>query len=270
MCVTTLCGTMQYTIKTFIVGCILALQGSWLAAQPQATPLTLLTENDPPSQFAGPDGEPTGYTVELVRAVQRKLGSQDDIKIVPWARGYQMVQNEPNVALFLMARTAERNSLFQWVGPVLEVEYGLYGTADSKLHLGSLEDAKRLRSIGVYRDDARDLMLTKAGFTNLDRITSNKANVQKLMSGRVDLYASSSLAYGVEAVDAGFKPADLKLVWPLQQTQLYIAMSKGTPASVVQAWNAALKQLRQDGSWQKVLKKYYPQSKLPGPAITDF
>lgn len=257
---------MKQKIKAFAVGCVLAWHGGWVAAQS----LTLLTENDPPSQFVGPDGALTGYTVELVRAVQGKVGNRDEIKIVPWARGYQMVRDEPNVALFLMARTAERNSLFQWAGPVLEVEYGLYGKVDSKLRLDSLDDAKRLHSIGVYRDDARDQMLTKAGFTNLDRITSNKANVQKLMSGRVDLYASSSLAYGVEAVEAGFKPGDLKLVLPLQQIQLYIAMSKGTPPSVVQAWNTALKQLRQDGNWQKVLKKYYPQSKLPGPAITDF
>lgn len=261
---------MQYKIKAFVVGCVLALQGGWLAAQPQVPALTLLTENDPPSQFVGPDGELTGYTVELVRSVQRKLGSQEEIKIVPWARGYQMVQSEPNVALFLMARTAERNGLFQWVGPVLELEYGLYGKADTKLRPTSLEDAKRLRSIGVYRDDVRDQILTKAGFANLERINNNIANVQKLMSGRIDLYASSSLTYGMEASEAGFQPSDLKLVVPFQQTQLYIAMSKGTPESVVQSWNAALKKVRQDGSWQKLLKKYYPQSKLPGSAITDF
>lgn len=266
----TLHGTMQYKIKAFVVGCALALQGGWLAAQPPAPALTLLTENDPPSQFVGPDGELTGYTVELVRALQRTLGSRDEIKIVPWARGYQMVQSEPNVALFLMARTAERNNLFQWVGPVLALEYGLYGKADTKLRLASLEDAKRVHSIGVYRDDVRDQILSKAGLGNLDRINNNIANVQKLMSGRIDLYASSSLTYGVEATEAGFQPGDLKLVLPFQQTQLYIAMSKGTPEGVVQSWNAALKKLRQDGSWQKLLKKYYPQSKLPGPAITDF
>ena len=258
---------MHYKIKAFVVGCVLALQGHWLAAQPAR--LTLLTENDPPSQFVGPDGELTGYTVELVRALQRKLGSRDEIKIVPWARGYQMVQSEPNVALFLMARTPERNPQFQWVGPVLELEYGLYGKASSHWQLASLEDAKRLHSIGVYRDDVRDQILTQAGLTNLDRINNNIANVQKLMSGRIDLYASSSLTYGVEAKEAGFAPRDLKLVLPFQQTQLYVAMSKGTPAGVVQAWNAALRQLRQDGSWQKLLKKYYPQSKLPGPAATD-
>lgn len=261
---------MLQKIKTIVVGCALVLHGAWLAAQPLAPALTLLTENDPPSQFVGPDGELTGYTVELVRAVQHKLGTHEDIKMVPWARGYQMVQTEPHVALFLMARTAERNGLFQWVGPVLELEYGLYAKSDSKLRLASLEDAKRVRSIGVYRDDVRDQILTKAGLPNLERINNNIANVQKLMGGRIDLYASSSLTYGVEATEAGFQPSDLKLVLPFQQTQLYIAMSKGTPASVVQSWNAALKKLRQDGSWQKLLKKYYPQSKLPGPAVTAF
>lgn len=257
---------MQKMRKSFIVGILIALACGLVAAQP----LTLYTENDPPSQFVGPDGELTGYTVELVRGIQRLVGNKDEIKIVPWARGYQTALTEPNVVLFLMARTAERNTLFQWVGPVLELEYGLYGKAGSKVRPASLEEAKKLRSIGVYRDDVRDQILTKAGFTNLERVNNNIANVEKLMSGRVDLYASSSLTFGVEAVEAGFQPADLKLVLPFQKTQLYIAVSKGTPAKLVKDWNAALGKMRQDASWQKILKKYYPQSKLPGAAITAF
>lgn len=268
--VITLHGTMQYKIKAFVVGCVLALQGGWLAAQPPAPALTIFTEDAPPFQFVGPDGALTGYAVELVRAVQRQVGNQDAIKLVPWARGYQTMLSEPNVVLFVMARTAERNNLFHWVGPVLEQEYGLYGKADTLLRLASLEDAKRVHSIGVYRDDVRDQILTKAGFTNLDRINNNNANVQKLMSGRIDLYASSSLNFALEAQQAGFQPSDLKLVLPFQKIQVYIAMSKGTPEGVVQDWNAALKKLRLNGGWSTLLKKYYPQGKLPGPAVTDF
>ena len=249
---------------------LLALAFAFGCGLSAAQPLTILTENDPPSQFIGSDGELTGYTVELVRSIQRLVGNRDAIRIVPWARGYQAALNEPQVVLFLMARTAERKDLFQWVGPVLELEYGLYGKASSGLKIGTLDEAKKVRSIGVYRDDVRDQVLTHAGFTNLDRTNDNVSNVRKLMAGRVDLYASSSLTYGTEASEAGFTPKDLRLVLPFQKTQLYIAVSKGTDQKVVDDWNGALKQLRRNGSWQKVLKKYYPQSKLPGPPMAVF
>jgi polar amino acid transport system substrate-binding protein len=235
-----------------------------------AQPLTILTEDAPPLQFIGTDGQLTGYAVEVVREIQRRVGNKDEIKMLPWARAYQMALTEPNVALFLMSRTGDRNALFQWIGPLVDTEYGLYAKADSPLRLRTLEDAKKLRRIGVYRDDVRDQMLTKAGFTNLDRVNNNTANVQKLMSGRIDLYASSSVDYGNEAVEAGFRPADLKLILPFSKSQLYVAVSLGTPAPVVNAWEAAFKAMRQDGSLYRLLHKHFPEGKLPGPPITNF
>ena len=222
------------------------------------------------AQFLDADGRLTGYTIELVQEIQKRVGNTDAIQMVPWARGYEQIQRESNVVLFMMSRTAERNDLFKWVGPVLETVFGFYAKADSKISLATLEDAKKIGSIGVYLNDVRAQYLTKAGFTNLDQVADNSLNVKKLMAGRIDLLASSSTAYGGDATMAGFKPADLKLVLPFQKIQVYIAMSKNMPPQVVDSWNAALNAVRQDGIMEKLLKKYYPQSTMPGPAITKF
>lgn len=212
----------------------------------------------------------TGYTVELVRDIQKRVGNHDPIQVVPWARGYKAIEAEPNVVLFLMTRTADRNPLFQWVGPVLEVEFGLFAKADSPLRLATLDEARKVGAIGVCRDDVRDQMLTKAGFTNLERVNNNILNVKKLMAGRIDLYAASTLSYGVDTVEAGFKSSDVKLAVSMETVQIYIAMSKGMPSAVVDSWNAAVKAQRHDGTMARLLAKYYPQAKLPGPAQTKF
>ena len=91
-----------------------------------AQPLKILCDSDPPAQFIGADGQLTGYTVELVRDIQKRVGNDYPISIVPWARGYEMIRHQPNVVLFLMAHTPERASQFKWVGPVLELEFGFY------------------------------------------------------------------------------------------------------------------------------------------------
>lgn len=78
--------------------------------------LSIYCEFDPPFQFLDASGSPTGYAVGLVREIQKRVGNTDPIEIVPWARGHNDVLKKPNIVLFSMARTAERENLFRWVG----------------------------------------------------------------------------------------------------------------------------------------------------------
>jgi len=235
-----------------------------------AQPLTIYCENDPPSQIQNPDNSLSGFAVDLVREIQRRVHNDDPIEMVTWARGYYDIQKYPNVLLFSMARTAERNSLFQWIGPILESQYGFYVKADSKIVINSLEDAKKIRTIGVIHDDVRDLFLTKAGFTNLDRRTDNNANIKKLMTGRIDAYAGSPTGIADALKSAGFHVTDVKLAFVFLKSQSFIAASRATSTGVVQAWNDALDALKADGTFEAILAKYYPDEAMPGPAITTF
>jgi polar amino acid transport system substrate-binding protein len=232
-------------------------------------PLTLYGEEDPPLQMTGSDGKPTGLVVELVQEIERRTGATDTIELVPWTRGYEAVQTRPNLLLFSMARTAERNSLFQWIGPTLEFSYSFIGRADSSVVIHSLEDARALKAIGVYKDDARDAFLTKQGFTNLDRAVDNVMNVRKLMSGRIEAYAGTTDSWP-EVETAGFPPSAVRQLFVFARVQLYLAASLGTPATTVRLWNQTLDAMKTDGTFQKIYAKYYPGRALPGPAITSF
>lgn len=241
----------------FVVFALIASVLMALSASAQS--LIILCENDPPVQFRDAEGNLTGYTVELVREIQKRVGNQDEIKVVPWARGYDMIQKHPNVVLFQMSRSAEREKQFNWVGPVLELDYGFYARADSEIALSSLEDAKKVRRIGVYRGDVRHQMLTRAGFANLVVSNENSVNIVQLMRGRIDLIIGASSTYAQEAISAGFKPSDLKLVLPFFRAQNYLAMSKEMPAEIVDSWAVALEAMRKDGSVEKLMSKYFPK-----------
>ena len=243
-------------MRRFVFG---LLVGMTMALSVSAQSLMILCENDPPVQFRDANGNLTGYTVELVREIQRRVGNQDEIKMLPWARAYDMIQKYPNVVLFQMSRSAEREKLFNWVGPVQEHIYGLYAKADSKITLSSLEEAKKVRSIGVYRGDIRHQILAEAGFTNLVVANENSANIAQLMRGRVDLITLASTTYDREVSSAGFSPSDLKLVLPFHTSRNYLAMSKEMPPKVVESWNAALEAMRKDGSIDKLIGKYFPK-----------
>jgi len=242
----------------------------FLCAAVGAQTMTILCENDPPNQFTAADGTLGGFTIEVVREIQKRVGNTDPIQLVPWARGYDLIQRQPNVVLFQMTRTADRNPIFKWVGPVMEEVFALYSKAGSPIHVAGLDDAKKIGSIGVYLNDVRDLILTKDGFKNLDRTDDPVINFKKLILGRVDLIAASPDSIADLAKSAGYSISDVRMVYPFAKSQIFIAMSLGTGDDVVAKWNDALDAMKKDGSFSRIFKKYYPNLDLPGPAITTF
>lgn len=174
------------------------------------------------------------------------------------------------MALFATARTAQRNDLFQWVGPFDETSFCLFVKADSKITLKDLGEARNLRAIGVYTNDVRDLYLTKEGFRNLERTVDNVANVKKLMSGRIDAFASAEVSIEELARSAGYRPEDMRVALTFLKVQQFIAFSRRTPDTTVKAWSEAFEAMKKDHAFDRIFRTYYPQGPLPGPAITKF
>lgn len=221
-----------------------------------AEKLFLYAENDHPLQFVDDGGKLTGFTVELVKEIQKRVGNRDLIQIVPWSRGLYKLDNEKNTLLFSMAKTPERESKYQWIGPISTMKYGFYVKSDSPIKITNLEDAKKIDSIGVYRNDILDLALTRRGFKNLDRADSNVSSLKKLMIGRVTVYAGAPVAVQKVVDLAGYSIEDVRLAFEFMRTTLYIAASKDTDPNIVAKWNKALEEMKKEKVFLNIQKKY--------------
>lgn len=253
-------------MKFFIAWLCLAAWAAPLSAQ-TPVPLKILCEIDRPNQYLGPDGRLAGFSVEVVQALQKRVGNTDIITVSNWSNAYETALSQPNVLLFTTNRTKARDKKFQWVGPLMETEMGLYSLKIYGRKVRSLQDAKNLPSIGVYKDDVKDQFLTASGFKNLDRAPNSQANTKKLAAGYVSAMASSPIAIHDDLVQAGIPPEDVELLYVFMKTQAYLAFSVGTPAEVVQAWSRALEGLKADGSFAALYRRHYPGRSLPGPAV---
>lgn len=229
-------------------------------------PLSIYTEISPPAQYLDPSGNLTGFSVDLVREIQRRTGNTDPIEMVPWVRSYHELQTKPNVVLFTIARNEDRDPQFEWIGPIRDVDHRLYVRADSAAVITSLEDAKKLHLIGVYKEDIREQYLVKLGFTNLDRSIDNTIIVKKLMAGRIDAFVSNTDAVDQIMRTAGFKPEDVRVALELLHVQGYIAFSKGTPAETIRKWAKSLEAIRRDGTFERLFRKYFPGQRFTLPA----
>jgi len=226
-----------------------------LATNALALDLQIITEIAPPLNYTDngtEEGKVIGTSTEIVQEIQKRIGDTTRIEVMPWARGYNIVQSKPNVMLYSTTRTEAREVLFKWVGPIAKNEWVFFAKKGSGIKIASLDDAKKVGSIGAYRDDVREQFLKEKGFTNLDTASDPLTLVKKLMAGRNDLLVSDILEGALTAKDAGFDPSELEPVFTIKKADLYCAFSKGTPDEVVAQWQKALDAMKADGTLKKI------------------
>lgn len=251
------CLALGLHVLSLLLGASMSAQAQQPAqSAPELPILAIYCEEDRPLQYYDENRKLVGFTVEIVQEIQKRLGNKEAIQVVPWSRGLDFLNSKPNTLLFSMARTPERSPLYQWIGPISSIDYGLYAKTDFPEKIRSFEDAKKIRLIGVYRNDIRDQTLTAMGFKNLDRASSSISSFKKLMIGRIPVYADSKMGVESLARAAGYQVSDVKRVFDLFKSHLYIAASKDTDARTITLWNRTLEEMKKDGTFARIQRKY--------------
>ena len=231
----------------------------WLmlvAFQPAlSTELTVLTENLPPLNFLK-NRELVGSSVEIVKEIQERVGSEEEIQVYPWARAYKMALQDENVVLFGMTHTKERHDKFKWVGPLATKRDILVAKKGSGIRISNLEDAKKVESIGTLRDDTRERLLQSHGFTNLESVSDEQQNARKLALGRIDLWAYKKPGLKTVCELAGVDYNDVEEVYSLREIDVSIAFSRTTPDWIVQKWREAFNEMLADGTITQIHSRW--------------
>ncbi len=240
------------------------------SAQPVfSVELTILTENLPPLNYVK-DGELVGPSIEIVKEIQRRVGSRDKIQVYPWARAYKMALEDENVVLFGTTHTKARDDKFKWVGPLATKRDILVAKKDSGIKINNLDDAKKVSRIGTLREDTREILLKRQGFTNLEPVSDEQLNAKKLVLGRIDLWAYKIPGLRTVCELAGVDHNELEEVYHLRKIDVSIAFSKKTSDSIVQKWKNAFTEMLADGTIMQIRRKW--NDKLPDhpfPEIED-
>jgi polar amino acid transport system substrate-binding protein len=217
--------------------------------------LTILTENLPPLNYVK-DGMLVGPSVEIVKEIQKRVGSSEEIKVYPWARAYKMALEDENVVLFGMTHTEVREDIFKWVGPLATKRDILVAKKGSGIKINNLEDAKKVNRIGTLRDDTRERLLQSHGFTNLESVSDEQKNAKKLVMGRIDLWAYKQPGLKTVCELAGVDYNEIEEIYHLRVIDVSIAFSKKTSDSIVQKWRKAFNDMVADGTVKKIRDKW--------------
>ena len=126
----------------------------------------------------------------------------------------------------------------------------------SGIKINSLEDAKKVKRIGTLRDDTRERLLKSHGFTNLEPVSDEQKNAQKLVLGRIDLWTYKKPGLRTVCELAGVDYNEMEEVYHLREMELMIAFSKKTSDSIVQKWRDAFNKMLADGTIMQIRKKW--------------
>ncbi|MBV8665324.1 MAG: transporter substrate-binding domain-containing protein [Burkholderiaceae bacterium] len=229
------------------------------------TELHFITHEFPPLNFSR-NGEVTGLAADVMRELQRRTDTQDSFEVVPFARGYMTATSMPNVVFFFVARSPDRERLFQWVGPIANVSTSFYVSQNATVKIDSMDDARHAPSIFVHHGSHPDQLLRQLGFSNIRQANSTFDAIRMLLlPGNENDIALMTDIIVPDMLERLKLPSDaLRAVYPVDKLQAYIAFSKGTPAAVVANFQRALDDIKRDGSFAAIHAKWLPHEKPPG------
>ena len=207
----------------------------------------IYTEELPPFNFLT-NGQVRGSSTKLLMDLMEKSGhsiTPESIHLVSWARGYHEALYTKNTILYSMARTAQRDTLFKWVGPIGKINLGLVAKKNKFMVHQNAEYLQK-STIAVMHNSAAEEILIGLGLNieALERFTNINSQIKKLQENRVDAIAS-----GVEGIyfvlkEKGLNPEDYETVYMLQEVDLYFAFHKDTDDAVIAQLNQTLQSIQ--------------------------
>jgi len=214
--------------------------------------LRLITQDKPPFNYLDTStGQVIGLSIDILRdASSRAKVAVSNIGLYPMVRSVDMARKQADTCVFPMIRTKERENLFKWVGPYTRNVWVFYARDDFKTPISSLEEAKKFR-FGSDIHSAKTSYLASMGFNAMDLLPEDAANAKRLAAGRFDLWLVGLYEGKVFADVNHIK--NIRPVFEVKTVDYYLACNLSVPTGSIAALNDALKNMKVDGSMQRMI-----------------
>ena len=235
----------------------------FISAQASASaPLRVISEHLPPHQISQNGKFVGGYSYLIMKEVLKRAGYPTKMEVLPWARAYKTSLEEPNVIVFSMARSKDREERFKWIGSLSDVEFNFYAHEDGhKPNLTSVKEALKYKIVSVRNSISTDILL-KFGFVPGENLTLTVGILDAwhmLRKGRADYTYTSTIIADNMYINMGMpsNPFIRQNVYAVKES-VYAAASLGTPDETVKRLIDALQSLKRDGTYDDILSQPHP------------
>ena len=226
------------------------------------TKIKVYTETYPPFNMEQ-NGKLTGVSSDILNAMYQEMGLLKEykkIKIVPWARGYKIVQKKKNTMLFSTTRSKVRENLFKWVGPIYTTKQDILTLSHNDIQINKLNDLNNYKIGAILGWATTDYLLghgiKKENIEIYVGKDASKKGFNKLNTNQIDCFIYNQNAIQYDKYLLKILPINYKAVYRIEQDKLYYAFNKNTDDKIISKWQKALDKVKSSGKYQTILNKY--------------
>ncbi|WP_169337171.1 substrate-binding periplasmic protein [Arsukibacterium perlucidum] len=224
--------------------------------------ITLYTEHMPPYSYLE-DGQVSGINVELMQQLCQRQKLDCQITLLPWPRAYENAQRHQMSGVFSTSRSAARESMFQWVGPIAS-DWGylfrLKGRHD--VNPGNLEEAKNYK-LAIARGDVYENYFLNLGFEyglNMLDFATKSEPLRLLMAHRIDLVVGSKRSLRSWLREQQLPEDSAEPIIILQDVgDNYLALNRAFPPELAERMQQELELMQQQGVIDLLIAQYAGQ-----------
>ncbi|WP_157605789.1 substrate-binding periplasmic protein [Rheinheimera sp. SA_1] len=230
--------------------------------------LRVVLEVSPPHQTFE-NGKVSGLTTAVVELMLQQAKLTPQYEVYPWARAFRLAATTPNVLIYNMARTPEREQQFEWIGKVGSYKFGFLKLAKRQdIQVQQLKDVHQY-VVGAQRDD-----FSAEWLKNVARQPASQLQLQPdvvetwrlLVNGKLDLMLDDPSAIDDMLIKHKLKLAEVEFVLfiPELEQQTWIALKKGSDPKLIERLRDAYQQVEGSAELKKVMELGLPQGKGTG------
>lgn len=180
--------------------------------------ITVVTEEWPPYNYLSSSGEIIGSATEIVKNTLEHANVPYSLNMYPWARAYKNALEQPNVLIYSILRSPQREKLFHWICPLNTIQYHFFKlSARADIQINSIKDVKKY-TLGLIRGSYMHNYLKNLDFIEGEHIQvsgNNHANINLLLAGRVDVIIDTHENISVRLKTLPHAKKQLKAIYPI-------------------------------------------------------
>lgn len=227
-----------------------------LSAKAAATDVIVYTEEFPPYNFTDSNGAVDGVATANVRQVLEASGVTYSFKVVPWPRAMSRALKEQKSLIYTIARTPEREDLFDWLVPIGQSEFHLYVRANDDRAV-TRESLATGKFIGVCLTKSLSCeYLRRAGIPADKMIVVPNHGYplpHMVVGGRADAYINDKFFNAAHLKNAGLAPDVVRSAMTIESRGgFYLAAGMQVPKELREKVRKAYARLVKAGRYQMV------------------
>ncbi|WP_246044770.1 transporter substrate-binding domain-containing protein [Geomonas ferrireducens] len=257
-------ATLLCLVATSLTVCLSGAGAVDGAAEGGEAPALVVVGGDrsyPPYEFLDREDKPSGYNVELTRAVARVMGLKVEIRLGAWSERRKDLLNGDVDILEGMSFSDERAQSIDFSPPHTIVHHSIFARKGGNRHL-TLADLRGKEVLVLNDGIMQEFLAAKKVGAKIVPVPTHADVLRALASGKHD-YAVMAKLPGLYLIrELGL--ANLEAVGdPVSAQQYCFAVKKGN-AALLARFNEGLAILKKTGEYQRIYNKWLGVLEPPG------